>query len=66
MESADYQDVIFFSVPRHQRPADDLFSILPLFSEYRMRVPIGVRDTETQARPKFGPFTLSDIENTFD
>ena len=63
---ADYQGVIFFNVPRHQRPADDLFSILPLFSEYRMRLQIGVRDTENQARLQFGPFTLSYMENPPD
>jgi hypothetical protein len=63
---ANYQGVIFFSVPRHQRPADDLFSVLPLFSEYRMRVQIGVRDTENETRLQFGPFTLSYMENTFD
>jgi hypothetical protein len=63
---ANYQGVIFFSVPRHQRPADDFFSILPLFSEYRMRVQIAVRDTENQTRLQFGPFTLSYMENTSD
>jgi hypothetical protein len=63
---ANYQGVIFFSVPRRQRPADDLFSILPLFSEYRMRVQIAVRDTENQTRLQFGPFTLSYRENTPD
>jgi hypothetical protein len=62
---ANYQGVIFFSLPRHQRPADDM-SILPLFSEYRMRVLIGVRDTENQARQQFGPFSLSYMENTSD
>jgi hypothetical protein len=63
---ASYQGVIFFSVPRHQRPPDDLFSILPLFSEYRMRLQIGVRDTENRTRLQFGPFTLSYMENTSD
>ena len=63
---ANYQGVIFFSVPRHQRPADDSFSILPLFAEYRMRVQIGVRDTENQTRLQFGPFTLSYMDNALN
>ena len=65
-KGANYQGVIFFSVPRHRRPADDSFSLLPLFPEYRMRLQIGVRDAENQGRLQFGPFTLSYMENTSD
>jgi hypothetical protein len=65
-QGANYQGVIFFSVPRHRRPADDSFSMLALFPDYRMRLQIDVRDTEYPRQLRFGPFTLSYMENAVD
>lgn len=61
-----YQGVMFFSIPRPRRTADDLFSILSLFHESGMRVRVGARDLDTRNRLQFGPFSLSYADSVFD
>jgi hypothetical protein len=59
LPSDSYQGVMFFSLPKPERPRETLFMMSSLFREGGPKVRIGVTDLETHDRLHFGPFSLS-------
>jgi hypothetical protein len=59
-----YQGVMFFAIPKPQRPRDTSFLVTSLHREGGPKVRVGVTDMETRDRLHFGPFSLSLPEDT--
>lgn len=58
-----YQGVMFFSMPKAQRPSETSFLVSSLYREGGSRIRIGVTDLDTRDRLHFGPFSLSPPED---